>query len=297
MAQIMQKTSPAPAPGNGRLVRREASATPERAAVRRRRRRLAEIVLGFGAPVVLFVVWQVAATSGAVNPLFFPPPTEVWKAALQLVESGELFDHLWASLTRVLIGCAMGVVTGVAAGIALGASRWVRATLEPLLSALYTVPKLAIFPLLLLIFGLTDTALNVAIGMTVFFFMWVSTMAAFLAVSPGHREVAQSFQAGPWLTFRHVLFPAALPQMFIGLRMSVSVAVLMMVGVEFTQANKGIGYLIWYSWTLFQAPRMYVGIVAVALMGLLLSNAVKWVSLLVLPWARVEIEGGDRNLL
>ncbi|MER7278735.1 ABC transporter permease [Dactylosporangium sp. NPDC000244] len=285
------------APPDARLVRREASASPERAAGRRRNRRIAEIVLGFGAPIVLFVVWQIAATSGAINPLFFPAPTKVWDAALELIKSGELFQHLWVSLTRVLIGCGMGVVTGVAAGVALGASRWVRATLEPLLSALYTVPKLAVFPLLLLIFGLTDTALNVAIGMTVFFFMWVSTMTAFLAVSPGHREVAQSFDAGPWQTFRHVMFPAALPQMFIGLRMSVSVAVLMMVGVEFTQANKGIGYLIWYSWTLFQAPRMYVGIVAVALMGLLLSNIVKWVSLLVLPWARVEIEGGDRNLL
>ncbi|MFI5911004.1 ABC transporter permease [Dactylosporangium sp. NPDC051541] len=296
---MTQVTTPVdrPAADGARLVRREASATPERAAVRRRRRRVIEIALGFGAPILLFVLWQIAATSGAVNPLFFPAPTKVWAAALELIKSGELFKHLWVSLTRVLIGCAMGVVTGVAAGVALGASRWVRATLEPLLSALYTVPKLAVFPLLLLIFGLTDTALNVAIGMTVFFFMWVSTMTAFLAVSPGHREVAQSFNAGPWPTFRHVMFPAALPQMFIGLRMSISVAVLMMVGVEFTQANQGIGYLIWYSWTLFQAPRMYVGIVAVALMGLLLSNIVKWISLLVLPWARVEIEGGDRNLL
>ncbi|WP_433220567.1 ABC transporter permease [Dactylosporangium sp. CS-047395] len=293
---MTQVTEVAPT-SSARLVRREPSASPERAAVHRRRRRVAEILLGFSAPIALFVVWQVAATSGAVNPLFFPAPTTVWDAALDLVESGELFKHLWVSLTRVLIGGGMGVVTGVAAGVALGASRWARATFEPLLSALYTVPKLAVFPLLLLIFGLTDTALNVAIGMTVFFFMWVSTMTAFLAVSPGHREVAQSFDAGPWQTFRHVMFPAALPQMFIGLRMSVSVAVLMMVGVEFTQANQGIGYLIWYSWTLFQAPRMYVGIVAVALMGLLLSNIVKWISLLVLPWARVEIEGGDRNLL
>lgn len=284
-------------PPDSRVVRREATATPENAAVRRRRRRIAEIVLGFAAPLVLVLLWQVLANSGAVNPLFFPAPTVVWRAGVDLVESGELFHHLWVSLTRVLIGGGLGVVTGVAAGVVLGASRWVRATFEPLLSALYTVPKLAIFPLLLLIFGLGETALNVAIGMTVFFFMWVSTMAAFLSVSPGHREVAQSFDAGPWQTFRHVLLPAALPQMFIGLRMSVSVAVLMMVGVEFSQSSEGIGYLIWYSWTLFQAPKMYVGIVAVALMGLLLSNLVKWVSLLVLPWARVEIEGGDRNLL
>jgi NitT/TauT family transport system permease protein/sulfonate transport system permease protein len=281
----------------GRRVRREASASPEQATARRRRRRLIELALGIGAPVVLIGLWQVTAASGAMNPLFFPPPSKVWSAALTLVESGELFHHLWVSLVRVLIGCAMGVVSGVAAGVLLGTSRWVRATLEPLLSALYTVPKLAVFPLLLLIFGLSESALNVAIGMTVFFFMWVSTMTAFLAVSAGHREVAQSFNAGPWQTFRHVLLPAALPQMFVGLRLSVGVAVLMMVGVEFSQAGEGIGYLIWYSWTLFQAPKMYVGIVAVALMGLLLSTIVKWVSVLVLPWARSEIEGGDRNLL
>jgi NitT/TauT family transport system permease protein/sulfonate transport system permease protein len=280
-----------------RTVRRESAATPERAAVRRRRRRVVELALGLGAPLALFGLWQLAAETEAVNPQFFPAPTTVWTAGVALVQNGELFHHLWVSLGRVLIGSAMGIGSGMIAGIALGTSRWCRAALEPLLSALYTVPKLAIFPLLLLIFGLNDTALNISIGLTVFFFMWISTMTAFLAVSPGYREVAQTFNASRWQTFRHVLFPAALPQMFTGLRLSLGVAVLMMVGVEFSQSSEGIGYLIWYSWSLFRAPDMYVGIVAVALMGLVLSSVVKWVSLLVLPWARVEILGGDRNLL
>jgi NitT/TauT family transport system permease protein/sulfonate transport system permease protein len=97
--------------------------------------------------------------------------------------------------------------------------------------------------------------------------------------------------------FRHVMFPAALPQIFIGLRLSIGVAVLMMVGVEFTQSNEGIGHLIFYSWGLFQTPQMYVGIVVVALMGLVLTWIVKWVSLLVLPWARDEIRGVDRTAM
>jgi ABC-type nitrate/sulfonate/bicarbonate transport system permease component len=279
------------------MVRRSPVSTPEQARRRRRRNRTIELVLGIGAPIVMLLAWQICSDTKLVNPQFFPPPTRVWRAGIALSNDGSLWTNLWISLQRVLVGSAMGVGAGIVAGVALGTSRWCRVALEPLLSALYTVPKLAIFPLLLLIFGLNDTALDISIAITVFFFMWISTMTAFLAVSPGYREVADTFNAGRWQMFRHVLLPAALPQMFIGLRLSLGVAVLMMVGVEFSQSNSGIGHLIWYSWSLFRPSDMYVGIIATAVMGLVLSSVVKWVSLAILPWARTEILGGDLSVV
>lgn len=297
MTDLVEGTYVQTTPPAGSIVRRQPTATPEQARKRKRRNKVIEVVLGIAAPVLMLAAWQICSKTKIVNPQFFPPPSQVWGAGVRLMKDGTLMSNLGISLRRVLIGTAMGVGSGVVAGVALGTSRWVRVALEPLLNALYTVPKLAIFPLLLLIFGLNDTALNISIGITVFFFMWISTMTAFLAVSPGFREVAATFNAGRWQMFRHVLFPAALPQMFIGLRLSVGVAVLMMVGVEFSQSSDGIGHLIWYSWGLFKASDMYVGIIATAIMGLVLSSVVKWISLLILPWARTEILGGDRSVL
>jgi NitT/TauT family transport system permease protein/sulfonate transport system permease protein len=279
------------------IVRRERRYSADQARRVMRRRRLLELSMAVGAPLVLVVAWQITSDREIVNPQFFPAPTKVWDAGVELYRSGELWDAVSISLKRVLIGTLWGSVSGTAAGVLLGTSRLARAALEPLLSALYTVPKLALLPLFLLIFGLGEEPIYLSIAITVFFFMWLSTMAAFLAVGEGHREAAATFEAGRWQMFRHVLFPAALPQIFVGLRLSIGVAVLMMVGVEFSQTSEGIGHLIWYSWTLFQAPQMYVGIVVVALLGLLLTTAVKWVSLLVLPWAREEIRGVDRTAM
>lgn len=278
-------------------VRHENPYTAEEQRQRHRRRRLLEVGLSLGAPLVLLCLWQWAAASGTINPQFFPKPTTVWSTGVELYRDGTLIDSVLVSLKRVLVGLTLGVVSGVAAGVALGTSRLARAAFEPLLSALYTVPKLALLPLLLLIFGLGEEPLYLAIGLTVFFFMWMSTMAAFLAVGEGHREAARTFRVNRRQMFRHVLFPAALPQIFVGLRLSVGIAVLMMVGVEFSQSSEGIGHLIWYSWTLFQAPQMYVGIVVVALMGLVLTAVTKWISILALPWARDEIEGNDRSTI
>jgi ABC-type nitrate/sulfonate/bicarbonate transport system permease component len=279
------------------VVRRQRRHTLEQARQRQRTRRVLELVIALGAPIVLLIAWQLTSDHEVLNPQFFPPPTKVWDAARDMASSGLLWDSVYISLKRVLVGSFFGVVSGIAAGVLLGTSRLARVALEPLLSALYTVPKLALFPLMLLIFGLSEQANYVSIGITVFFFMWMSTMAAFLAVGEGHREAAATFRCSRWQMFRHVMFPAALPQIFIGLRLSVGVAVLMMVGVEFTQSNEGIGHLIFYSWQLFQTPQMYVGIVVVALMGLMLTWLVKWISLLVLPWARDEIRGVDRTAM
>jgi len=294
-----QVSTPATGPAGDEyeLVRRQRRYTIEQSRRMQRQRRLLEFGMALGAPALLILAWQFSAEQEWVNPQFFPPPTEVWDAALDLIDNGVLWSSIVVSLKRVLIGAFLGVVSGVAAGVLLGTSRLARAALEPLLSALYTVPKLVLFPLLLLIFGLGEEPTYLTMGITVFFFMWLSTMTAFIAVGEGHREAALTFRVSRWQMFRHVLFPAALPQIFVGLRMSVGIAVLMMVGVEFSNSSEGIGHLIWYSWTLFQAPQMYVGIVAVALMGLVLTWLVKWISLLVLPWARDEIRGVDRAVM
>lgn len=234
---------------------------------------------------MLIGLWQVAAVQGWVDVRFFPAPSTIATTSVEVVRDGILQDAVWTSTQRILIGFVFGVVIGVIAGLALGVFRTLRAALEPTLMALYVVPKLAVLPLLLLIFGLGEAPKIIIVAVTVFFFMWIQTMESIVATPTGFIEAMDSFGATRWQKFRYVYLPAAMPQIFVSMRLCAGISILVMVGVEFVQGSDGIGFLIWNSWTLFLAERMYVGIVAVALMGLIFATVVKVVGRLALPWA------------
>jgi sulfonate transport system permease protein len=250
-----------------------------------RRRRIIDTLLALTAPVAFLGAWQLASTNGWADPRYFPPPTDVWREAIELVEAGELQHALWVSTQRALWGFALGVGSGLVFGFLLGLSRTARAALEPFLSACYTIPKLALLPLFLMIFGLGEAPKIMLIAVTVFFFMWIATMAAVMTIPATYHEAGRSLRATRAQTLRHIVVPAVLPQVFVAMRVSAGVSILVLVGAEFVQGNDGIGYLIWHSWSLFVARRMYVGIVAVALLGYLFGEVVKLVGRVLTPWA------------
>jgi len=272
-----------PAPGTIVVQPGEAERDPGRFMKRRRRQ---ELVLSIATPILFVIAWELASRAGLMDKRFFPAPTNIFQSAVEMAQSGVLVKDLLASLFRILAGFALGVAGGLAAAIALGLSRLTRAALEPFLSAIYTVPKLALLPLLLLIFGLGEFPKMLLVAMTVFFYIWISCMEAILTVPESYIEAAQSFGARGWSMFRHVTWPFLLPQLFIAMRLAIGAAVLVIVGVEFVQADEGVGYRIWHSWSLFQANRMYVGICTVAVLGFLLGYIVKWSGRLALPWLR-----------
>jgi ABC-type nitrate/sulfonate/bicarbonate transport system permease component len=253
-----------------------------------RRQRQVERGLAIGVPVLIVLAWWGGTATGAIDTRFFPSPSTVWDTAWELIREGELQEQVWVTTKRVIPGFLLGVVTGGAVGVLLGVSRLSRAALEPTLSALYTVPKLAFLPALLLIFKFGDTPKILVVAITVFFFMWISTMTAVATVPAGYREALQSFGASRWQMFRHVLLPASLPQIFVAMRLSAGISVLTIVGVEFVQGGTGIGDLIWKSWQMFLPGRTYVGIVTVALFGLVFSMLIQLAGRRCTPWAPNE---------
>lgn len=249
-----------------------------------RRTRRYKTLLASATPVVLIVVWQLAAIQEWIDTRFFPAPSQIARTAWRMIESGMLPSDVLTTLRTLAIGFALGLVTGVATGVALGLSWVARAALDPLLSALYTVPKLALLPLLLLIFGLGETPRILLVAIGVFFIMWISVVEAILDIPEGYRETAESFGVRGWMRFTNVTLPAILPQTFTGVRLAVGNAVLIIVGIEFVNGDAGIGYRIWHSWSLFAADQMYVGIVVVALLGFVLSFLVQTLARLIIRW-------------
>ncbi|GAA0710855.1 ABC transporter permease [Dactylosporangium roseum] len=249
-----------------------------------RRTRRYTTVLAITTPVVLLAVWQLAAIQEWIDTRFFPAPSRIAATAWTMTQNGTLADDVWTTLRALMIGFALGLFVGVATGVALGLSWIVRAALEPLLSALYTVPKLALLPLLLLIFGLGETPRILLVAIGVFFIIWISVVEAILDIPEGYKEAAESFGVRGWMCFTNVTLPAILPQIATGIRLAIGNAVLIIVGIEFVNGDSGIGYRIWHSWSLFAADQMYVGIITVALLGFLLSFLVQTTARLVIRW-------------
>jgi len=250
----------------------------------RRRWQATKVVLGVSVPVLFVVLWQLSAVLAWVDPFLYPPPSRLIPGLVTLWEDGKLVEATLTSLRRVILGYLLGAAGGLLAGLRMGMSRVLRAALEPFSWAWYTVPQLALLPIFLTIFGFGDTSVVVLIAATVYFFVWISVMSAVMAVPTGYREAALMLRANRWEMFRHVLLPAALPEIFVGLRISAGVSVLMLVGIEFVISDQGLGFLIEQGRTLLLLEQSYVGIVLVALIGYLFALLVKLIGRLFIRW-------------
>ncbi|MEU6121460.1 ABC transporter permease [Streptomyces sp. NPDC047123] len=275
---------PAPAPPEDLLVRKPGPQELHPVRTHRRRRAL-ELSLAVGVPLALVLLWQLAAVRGWIDDRVYPAPQTILEDGWQRAADGALWPDVWATLRRVLLGYAIGTVTGYALGLLMGSLSLVRAALEPTLDALYVVPKLALLPVFLNMFGLGEGPQIALVAATVFFFVWISTMAAVLAVPSGHRDAGRVFGASPWQMFRHVLLPASLPAVLVGARIAAGVAVLVIVASEQIAAADGLGHLIFDSRALFQNDVMFVGIVCVAVLGVVFSELVRIAGRLLTPWA------------
>jgi len=255
-----------------------------------RRQRLLRIGLGTAVPVALVVLWQIASTRGWIDSRLYPSPSRLVGEARDLESQGKLWPNLWATTRRILVGFALGATAGVLVGMVMGVFDTLRWAFEPLLNALYTVPKLALLPLFLTVFKYGEAPIYALILTTVFFFVWISTLEAMLSVPEGYREAVLSLKRSRWQLFRHALLPASLPQIFVGLRITAGVSVLVVLGVEFIYGGSGIGYLIIQGKTLFIPKQMYVAIVVAALLGIACIGVVDIARRLAIPWA-----GRDRS--
>lgn len=243
------------------------------------------MILAIMTPIVLLLIWELVARLGLVDTRFFPAPSAIGATGFELIRNGMLVESLAVTLRTLLIGLVAGNLIGTIMGVMMGLVRPLRAALDPLLSGLYTVPKLAILPLLLLLLGLGETPRIIVVAIGSFFIAWITMIEATLGIAHGYLETAESLNLSRAQRLRLVIFPAVLPDYFVGLRIAVGNAVLLIVGVEFVLGGAGIGSLIWNSWQIFATERMYAGIVCVGLLGYVLTKIVKIIAKAAVPWS------------
>jgi ABC-type nitrate/sulfonate/bicarbonate transport system permease component len=241
-------------------------------------------LLGIASPVALLLLWEISARAGVIDVRFFPAPSSIARQAVALAGSGELWGHVSASLQRLLWGTLLGGIPALLLGIAMGLYRPIRAAVDPLISVTYPVPKSAILPLILLIFGLDEASKIVMVALGVFFPVLINTVTGVLQIDKIYLDVGKNFRATGWQTFRTVALPGALPSIMAGIKLGIGMGLILIAIAEMVGARNGIGFMIWDAWQLLSVETMYVGLIVISILGFLLTFILNEIESWILPW-------------
>jgi len=283
-----------------------------------RRRPLYERTLAFGFPVLALVAWQLIVDAGILSETWFPQPTRIAQALWDMVVSYDRFSrtsllgrpwlmpqafresglpgawslvaesHVWATLGRVGAGFVLGAIPGILLGVVMGMNKTVRLMLDTTLSAIYVLPKIAIFPIVMLMFAdpFGEGPKIVVVALAVFFLMTINSMAGVRDIDPVFLMAGRNYGARGFQLLWHVIIPAALPVIFAGLRLALGTALIVIISVEFLRAKQGVGFITFYYWEVLNPEKMYAGLIVVMILGILLTKVLQWVERRVMPWQR-----------
>jgi NitT/TauT family transport system permease protein len=267
------------------VVKREAPKVAQRGALSRVLRIISSSrTMYVLSPAVVLALWELCADKGVVDKRFYGSPSEVGSAVVSMIRSGEYFTDVRISVTRILVGYSIGVLLGCGVGLLMGLSRMLRNILTPLVAAAFSVPKIALLPLLLLLFGIGEVSKIALVAIGVFFIATYNTLGGVLNLPTFYQDVATSFGMNRRKYFRLIALPGSLPHIFTGLKVSMGTAILLIVAAEFVGATNGIGYRVWASWQIFAVDQMFVGLVTLAILGTLGNLGMDWLERKVLPW-------------
>lgn len=282
------------------------------------RRKLYERTLAFGFPLVALIAWQLIVDAGILNPLWFPQPTRIARALWDVTVHFDRFSqtsllgrpwlipqewsahglagvwslftesHVWATVGRVFAGFVIGSIPGILLGVVMGVNRTVRLMLDTTLSAIYVLPKIAIFPIVMLMFSdpFGEGPKIAVVALSVFFLMTINTMAGVRDIDPVFLMAGKNYGARGFALLWHVILPAAMPVIFAGLRLALGTALIVIISVEFLRAKQGVGFMTFYYWEVLSPEKMYAGLVVVMILGVILTYGLQWLQRRLMPWQR-----------
>jgi NitT/TauT family transport system permease protein len=232
---------------------------------------LAVISIGAG-----LLIWQLL--SMRFPPLFLPSPAGTWEAAGELIEDGTLFNAILASSLRILAGWTAGVVIGIPVGILMGHFSIVRRLLDPYIEFFRFIPPIAFVTLAVIWLGPGEASKVALIFYTTVFIVTINTIAGVLSVPELRLRAAASLGAGKFRTLWTVIVPSTVPFMVTGARLAMGNSFLTIVSAEIVAAQEGLGSLIWTARNYARTEWVFVGIIALGILGFCFDRIVRWLS-------------------
>jgi sulfonate transport system permease protein len=251
---------------------------------RRRRQFVINVGIRILSLITVLILWEVFG--GKIDQTLFTTPGKIAVAAVKMIGSGELWAYLAPSLLVLLIGLSIAVVVGVLIGVLLARFWILDLALGVYITFLYSIPSVALVPLIVLWAGFETSAKVIVLFMFAFFPMTINTYQGVKNVDPKLLEVGRSFRCSERQLWTNIILPGALPFIITGLRLAIGRGLIGMVLADLYTAISGIGYLIVRTASTYEVDKMFVPIVTLGLLGVGLTAAVRFVETRVAPWTK-----------
>jgi ABC-type nitrate/sulfonate/bicarbonate transport system permease component len=233
---------------------------------------------------LLLVLWEIAATSEFLPPMSFPRISSIMATWWQLAISGELLDEMLPSLGRMFAGYFIGVVIGVLLGLMMGYIRFFYNLLEPITEVLRPIPSPAYLPIVILFLGIDDEMKIFMVAFASVFPVLLNTYSGVRSVDPIQLQTARTFGVSGRKLLTQIVLPASSPYIFTGMRISLAVALIVMVISEMVAGSNGIGYFILSAQRGFKIRDMFAGVLTLAVLGYVLNRLFLSIENRVLAW-------------
>jgi sulfonate transport system permease protein len=235
-------------------------------------------------PLAILLIWQAASVAGLLPVRVLPAPSDVARAGWKLLLSGELVQNIWVSFWRASIGFLIGGGIGFAFGLANGLSQLSSKLTDTTLQMIRNVPHLALIPLVILWFGIDESAKLFLVALGVFFPIYLNTLHGIRTVDPQLIEMGRVYGMSEGELFRRVIFPGALPSIFVGLRFALGIMWLTLIVAETIAASSGLGYMAMQAREFMQIDVVVLSILIYALLGKVADSASRALERLTLSW-------------
>jgi NitT/TauT family transport system permease protein len=234
--------------------------------------------------VLILLFWEIAARMGAFSPIFFPAPSRIAEAMLQLGSNGILFDAVIITMARWFTGLLIGGFLGLCFGMLLGWLPPLQPFTKPFIAAFHPMPKIAILPLIMVIFGIGETSKIIVIMTAAFFPVLLNTLTGIEQIHPAYFDLAHNYGAGRLRMLWRVLIPASLPAILTGFLIAANLALLVTISVEIVSAGQGLGAMIWLSWEIMHTVDLYVALSMIVVLGILIYGTFYFLRRVLISW-------------
>ena len=240
--------------------------------------------VGLSVFISLILILEVLTRAGIITSLTMPIPSDVFWTLIELWQSGLLFKHLAPSLSRLVVGSFIGCSFGICVGIIIGLFSLARAGLVPLVAAIFPIPKIALLPLFVIWFGIDETSKYALIALGTFTPTVVATYGAVDNVDRTLIRMGQSYSLSWMSIVRKIVLPGAMPGVLSGLRISLAIAIILLVAAEMLGAEYGIGAYILQAGSLYDLERLFAGVAILSVLGVLVSAMIGLLEKILLKW-------------
>jgi NitT/TauT family transport system permease protein len=232
--------------------------------------------------IAVLLVWQLAALRGL--PEYVLSPLQIIQSFGEALGGAELYEHMWASLTRSLPGFAIGTILGAALGLAAGVARWFDRLLSPAVFLTYPVPKIVMLPIFMIWFGIGDLSKILIIALACFYPVFINAYYGVRQTRPILVWSALNMGATQAQVFRRVVVPSASPMIFAAMRVALALSFIVMFAAEMINARSGLGHLIRVAENSLRFDLMYVSLVTIAILGYAGDRLVRYGQSRLLAW-------------